>query len=128
MLRGLMPKAVAATGQGEEHVVERGAAERHLVEFLLLLPVAALVICLFRNVIGLASFGTFAPAGTPPQIISKIQTTFAEVARDPGIRDRMITLGMYPVTSTPVEFAKFLEADTQQWERVIRDAKIKKID
>jgi 7 transmembrane helices usually fused to an inactive transglutaminase/Transglutaminase-like superfamily len=36
--------------------------EQRLVEFLLLLPVAALIICLFRNVIGLNSFGTFAPA------------------------------------------------------------------
>jgi hypothetical protein len=38
------------------------AAERRLIEFLLLLPVAALVICAFRNLIGLTSFGTFAPA------------------------------------------------------------------
>ena len=37
-------------------------AERRLVEFLLLLPVAALIICVFRNLIGLNSFGTFAPA------------------------------------------------------------------
>ena len=37
-------------------------AEQRLVEFLLLLPVAALIICVFRNVIGLTSFGTFAPA------------------------------------------------------------------
>ncbi len=37
-------------------------AERRLIEILLLLPVAALIICLFRNVIGLASFGTFTPA------------------------------------------------------------------
>jgi hypothetical protein len=37
-------------------------AETGLVEFLLLLPVAALIICVFRNVIGLGSFGTFAPA------------------------------------------------------------------
>src|SRR5262249_33463699 len=36
--------------------------EQKLVEFLLLLPVAALIICVFRNVIGLQSFGTFAPA------------------------------------------------------------------
>ncbi len=36
--------------------------EQRLVEFLLLLPVAALIVCLFRNVIGLVSFGTFAPA------------------------------------------------------------------
>jgi hypothetical protein len=37
-------------------------AERRLVEILLLLPIAALIICIFRNVIGLSSFGTFAPA------------------------------------------------------------------
>jgi hypothetical protein len=37
-------------------------AETHLVEFLLLLPIAALIICVFRNIIGLNSFGTFAPA------------------------------------------------------------------
>ncbi|HJZ89434.1 MAG TPA: 7TM domain-containing protein [Gemmataceae bacterium] len=38
------------------------SAERQLVEFLLLLPVAALVCCIVRNVIGLHTFGTFAPA------------------------------------------------------------------
>jgi hypothetical protein len=37
-------------------------AEQRLVEYLLLLPVAALIVCIFRNVIGLGSFGTFAPA------------------------------------------------------------------
>jgi hypothetical protein len=37
-------------------------AERRLVELLLLLPLAALIICLFRNVVGLSSFGMFAPA------------------------------------------------------------------
>lgn len=36
--------------------------EWRLVEFLLLLPVAALMICVFRNVIGMPSFGTFTPA------------------------------------------------------------------
>jgi hypothetical protein len=36
--------------------------EQRLVEFLLLLPIAALIVCLYRNVIGLISFGTFAPA------------------------------------------------------------------
>jgi hypothetical protein len=36
--------------------------EQRLVEFLLLLPLAALIVCVFRNLIGLYSFGTFAPA------------------------------------------------------------------
>jgi hypothetical protein len=37
-------------------------AEQRLVEFLLLLPIAALIVCIFRNVVGIGSFGTFAPA------------------------------------------------------------------
>jgi hypothetical protein len=37
-------------------------ADRRLVEVLLLMPVAALIVCVFRNVVGLGSFGTFAPA------------------------------------------------------------------
>jgi hypothetical protein len=38
------------------------ATEMELVELLLLLPIAALIICLFRNLIGVQTFGTFAPA------------------------------------------------------------------
>jgi hypothetical protein len=37
-------------------------ADRGLVEFLLMLPPATLLVCLFRNVVGLNSFGAFAPA------------------------------------------------------------------
>src|SRR5262249_53939160 len=52
-------------------------AEHHLVEFLLLLPVAALVICVFRNLVGLGSFGTFAPA--------LVGLAFRELRSMPGI-------------------------------------------
>jgi hypothetical protein len=63
----------AELGQGQERSwLQRGflavslymlpPPEQRLVEFLLLLPAAALIICVFRNVIGLHSFGTFAPA------------------------------------------------------------------
>ena len=51
--------------------------ERRLVEVLLLLPIAALIICFFRNVIGLTSFGTFAPA--------LIGLAFRELHSLPGI-------------------------------------------
>jgi hypothetical protein len=52
-------------------------AEQRLVEFLLLLPLAALIVCLFRNVIGLGSFGTFAPA--------LVGLAFRELGGLPGI-------------------------------------------
>lgn len=51
--------------------------EQRLVEFLLLLPIAALLVCLFRNVIGVNSFGTFAPA--------LVGLAFRDLASLPGI-------------------------------------------
>ncbi len=78
--------------------------------------------------IGTTWLGLFAPAGTPPEIVNKIQATFAKVMHEPELRERMATLGMYPVANTPAEFAAFLDADTRQWERVIRDAKIQKLE
>jgi tripartite-type tricarboxylate transporter receptor subunit TctC len=50
------------------------------------------------------------------------------LAKEPELKERMIALGMYPVASTPAEFAAFLERDTRQWERVIREAKIQQIE
>ncbi|HEV3146001.1 MAG TPA: 7TM domain-containing protein [Gemmataceae bacterium] len=52
-------------------------ADRQLAEFLLLLPVAALIICAFRNVVGLNTFGTFTPA--------LIGLAFRDMQRWPGI-------------------------------------------
>ena len=51
--------------------------EQRLVEFLLLLPIAALMVCLFRNMIGVNSFGTFAPA--------LVGLAFRDLASLPGI-------------------------------------------
>jgi tripartite-type tricarboxylate transporter receptor subunit TctC len=78
--------------------------------------------------IGTTWLGLFAPAGTPPDIVNKIQATFAKIVHEPELRERMATLGMYPVANTPAEFASFLDTDTLQWERVIRDAKIQQVE
>jgi hypothetical protein len=52
----------SAVPEGRLLANHQGSDDRRLIEFLLLLPPATLLICLFRNVIGLSSFGTFAPA------------------------------------------------------------------
>jgi hypothetical protein len=51
--------------------------EARMVEFLLLLPIAALVVCVFRNLIGVNTFGTFAPA--------LVGLAFRELQSLPGI-------------------------------------------
>ncbi len=52
-------------------------AEQNLVEFLLLMPIAALIICIFRNLVGVSTFGTFAPA--------LVGLAFREIHSLPGI-------------------------------------------
>jgi tripartite-type tricarboxylate transporter receptor subunit TctC len=77
---------------------------------------------------GTTWLGLFAPAGTPADVVNKIQSTIAKVVQEPELRDRMVKLGMYPVANSPAAFAKFLDADTEKWGRVIRDAKIQKLE
>ena len=78
--------------------------------------------------IGKTWLGLFAPAGTPRDIVDKIQASIAKVLQEPELRERLVALGMYPVANAPSEFAAFLDADTRQWERVIRDAKIERLE
>ncbi len=56
------PESVWKRGFKRMSLFQLPQADRHLVEVLLLLPLAALIICVFRNVVGLTSFGLFTPA------------------------------------------------------------------
>jgi hypothetical protein len=68
----LVERAGKEAAAGEDTAWQRGfkhlslynlpTGDRRLVEILLLLPIAALIVCVFRNIIGMHSFGTFAPA------------------------------------------------------------------
>ena len=78
--------------------------------------------------IGTTWLGLFAPAGTPPDIVNKIQTTFAKVVHEPELRERMAALACIPWPTHLRSSLSFLDADTRQWERVIREAKIQKVE
>ncbi len=57
-------------------------------------------------------FGLFAPAGTPKDIVLKIQKGVAEVFSDPKFRDRhVVGVGYTGVASTPDDFSKFIQDD-----------------
>ncbi|OGA56592.1 MAG: hypothetical protein A3G81_26455 [Betaproteobacteria bacterium RIFCSPLOWO2_12_FULL_65_14] len=77
---------------------------------------------------GTTWLGLFAPAGTPADIVHKIQSDIAKVVYEPEMRGKLAKLGMYPIASQPAEFAKFINGDTEKWGRVIREAKIPLVD
>jgi tripartite-type tricarboxylate transporter receptor subunit TctC len=78
--------------------------------------------------VGTTWLGMFAPAGTPPEIVRKIQAAVAKVVHRADVKDKLAKLGMYPVANAPEAFAKYIAEDTEKWGRVIRDAGIPKLE
>jgi tripartite-type tricarboxylate transporter receptor subunit TctC len=73
-------------------------------------------------------FGLVAPAGTPPEIIKKINEDVAKVISDPAFaRQYLAAQGLAPITGTPEEFAAFIRGETKRWGKVIKDANIQRI-
>jgi tripartite-type tricarboxylate transporter receptor subunit TctC len=69
--------------------------------------------------------GLFAVAGTPPEIVARLQGEVAKALRLPEMRERLAALGAEPVGSTPAEFAAFVRAENARWGRVIREKGIR---
>jgi tripartite-type tricarboxylate transporter receptor subunit TctC len=69
--------------------------------------------------------GLWAPSGTPPAVVEKIARDLAQVVATPEVRERLANLGAEPMVMTPVEFARFVRAETEAAERVVRMAGIK---
>jgi tripartite-type tricarboxylate transporter receptor subunit TctC len=70
-------------------------------------------------------YGFFAPARTPPEIVAKFHTDTVAALADPVIRQRLDTLGVGVVGSTPDELRAFLKAEMDKWGAIIREAGIK---
>jgi tripartite-type tricarboxylate transporter receptor subunit TctC len=72
--------------------------------------------------------GILAAAKTPQPVIEKLRAEIGKVVAMPDIRERLVGMGMYPVMSKPEEFAATIKSDTAKWAKVIRDAKIPKVE
>jgi tripartite-type tricarboxylate transporter receptor subunit TctC len=70
-------------------------------------------------------YGLFAPAGTPRDIVARIQEDVAKVVAQVETRDRMVAQGLEPVANPPDQFAAYVRAETARWSKVIREAGIK---
>ncbi len=68
--------------------------------------------------------GIVAPAGTPPEVVARMQQAFATVLARPDARAGLDRLGMEIAASTPQRFAEFLRTDIRHWSQVIQDANI----
>jgi tripartite-type tricarboxylate transporter receptor subunit TctC len=67
----------------------------------------------------------FAPAGTPPPVLQRLQAAVGEVVASAEYREKLATLDMQPRASTSQELAATLKADLAKWARVVKEAGIK---
>ncbi|MFL5098889.1 MAG: Bug family tripartite tricarboxylate transporter substrate binding protein [Xanthobacteraceae bacterium] len=70
----------------------------------------------------------FAPAGTPPAIVSAVQQYLAQALADPKVREWLMSTGQEPVGNSPAEFAAQFKADIARFAKVVETGKIPKLD
>ncbi|MET0867982.1 MAG: tripartite tricarboxylate transporter substrate binding protein [Pseudorhodoplanes sp.] len=70
-------------------------------------------------------YGVIAPAGTPPDIIKKLNEAFVETLKEPEVVERIRSVGAEPAPMTPAQFSAFIRNETAKWSEVIQKAGIK---
>jgi tripartite-type tricarboxylate transporter receptor subunit TctC len=65
-------------------------------------------------------FGLLAPAGTPADIVTRLQQETAKALATPGMRERLLSQGAIPSGITSAEFAKLITAETKKWAEVVK--------
>ncbi len=61
-----------------------------------------------------------APAGTPPDIVIRLNRELTTIVRAPDVRERLAAQGFDAVSSTPAEIAAYLRSETAKWAKVVK--------
>jgi tripartite-type tricarboxylate transporter receptor subunit TctC len=70
-------------------------------------------------------FGILAPAGTPKEIVARLNAEMVRIMRTPEVTDRFNKAGVDVVASSPEYFSDFLKSEVVRWAKVVQDANIK---
>ena len=65
-------------------------------------------------------FGLFAPAGTPADIVNRIQQETAKAFAAPAFKERLLSQGAIPGGQPPADFVAFIADETKKWAQVVR--------
>ncbi len=64
--------------------------------------------------------GVFAPTGTSPEIVNKLNAAIRQVLQDPSVRKTLADQGSTPVGNSPEEFRKILTSEIDKWGKLVR--------
>ena len=65
-------------------------------------------------------YAILAPRNTPRAVLVKLQSEFAKALQMPDVKERLNTLGVDPVGSTPDQFSAYLKAEIAKYEKIVR--------
>jgi len=64
--------------------------------------------------------GLYAPAGTPADIINRLNVEVVKILKQPSVREQLMAQGAEPVGDTPEEFSRFTLAEISKWAKIIK--------
>jgi tripartite-type tricarboxylate transporter receptor subunit TctC len=67
-------------------------------------------------------YGVLAPAGTPREIVLRLNAELARIMQSSDMRERLATMGIQPLASSPGEFGDFLKAEIAKWAKVVKES------
>ena len=69
--------------------------------------------------------GIVAPAGTPPDIVAKLQQDVVRTLNLADVREKLYSVGLDTATSSSAEFAAFIKTEAERWSKIIKQANIR---
>ena len=70
-------------------------------------------------------YGVLAPAGTPRNVVNRLNIELVKIMHSPELKERLAATGTEPLTSTPEEFAAYIRQEISKWGEIIRKAGVK---
>ncbi len=68
--------------------------------------------------------GVFAPAGTPADVIAKLNTTIEQVVKEPELRQKLTSIGFDPIEGSAAEADKYYKAEVSKWGQMVKTLRL----
>ncbi len=68
--------------------------------------------------------GLVAPAGTPPDVVAKLNGALRKIIDSPDVQAKFKNVGFEGFSSTPDEFGDYIKVQLVEWQKMVKDANI----
>ena len=112
-----MPSALPMAREGKIRAIAQTTAKRS--------PAATDIPTVAETIPGFEAttwFALFAPAGTPRPVVDRLHAEVVRVFQLPDVQEKLKTLGLEPILSTPDELARYQASEIVKWAKVVKES------